>query len=80
MDELLVYNRALSPAEVLGLYNRGKGTYADAKARGLVAGYHFDEGRGTTVHDFSGHGNDGTLHGGVSWGSVRGDSAAPRAP
>ena len=33
----------------------------------LVAGYHFDEGRGTTIHDFSGFGNDGTLHGGATW-------------
>ena len=35
---------------------------------GLVAGYHLDEGRGTTANDFSGHGNTGTFRGGVTWG------------
>src|SRR5579871_6361430 len=28
---------------------------------GLVAAYNFDEGTGTTVHDASGNGNNGTL-------------------
>ena len=33
----------------------------------LVAGYHMDEGQGTTLADFSGHGHDGTLHDGLKW-------------
>jgi hypothetical protein len=28
---------------------------------------HFDEGSGTTAHDSSGNGNDGTLNGTVTW-------------
>ena len=33
---------------------------------GLVAAYSFDEGSGTTVHDASGNGNNGTI-GGATW-------------
>ena len=33
---------------------------------GLVAGYDFDEGEGTVLHDRTGHGNNGTIHG-ASW-------------
>ncbi|MBW2024368.1 MAG: hypothetical protein JRH08_00725 [Deltaproteobacteria bacterium] len=34
---------------------------------GLVAAYDFDEGSGTTLHDRSGNGNDGTIYGGPDW-------------
>ena len=34
---------------------------------GLVAAYNFDEGSGTTVADFSGNDNTGTLEGGATW-------------
>ncbi len=33
----------------------------------LVAYWTFDEGSGTTAHDASGHGLDGTLEGGATW-------------
>lgn len=33
---------------------------------GLVAYWSFDEGNGNVVHDLSGHGNDGTIHG-ANW-------------
>jgi hypothetical protein len=36
----------------------------------LAAGYHFSEGRGTKVADFSGNGNDGQLMDGKTWGRV----------
>jgi Concanavalin A-like lectin/glucanases superfamily len=36
-------------------------------ASGLVAAYGFNEGSGTTVHDASTNGNNGTLQGGASW-------------
>jgi Concanavalin A-like lectin/glucanases superfamily len=32
-----------------------------------VAAYSFNEGTGTTVHDATGNGNNGTLQGGTSW-------------
>ena len=74
LNELLVYNTVLSAGDVEVLYGGRQGE-RDAPSRypghhvpvvgdNLVAGYHLDEGRGTTVHDFSGHGNDGTFSGG----------------
>jgi len=66
LAETLVFDRALAPEEIAKLYRRGRGLHR-AMLGGLVAGYHFDESRGTTVADFSGHGNTGTLHGGVRW-------------
>ncbi len=67
LEETLVFNRPLDPSEIAPLYNRGRSLQGAGKMDGLVAGYRFDEGRGTTVADFSGHGNTGTLHGGVKW-------------
>ncbi|MGA2033327.1 MAG: LamG-like jellyroll fold domain-containing protein [Thermoguttaceae bacterium] len=63
LREVRIYNRALSPKEIAVLHANP----ALATNRGLVAGYHLDEGFGEIVHDFSGHGNDGTLHGKVKW-------------
>jgi len=34
--------------------------------RGLIAEYHFDEGKGSTLHDNSGNGNHGSIHG-ATW-------------
>jgi len=42
--------------------------------KGLVAPYNFDSGKGTTLHDRSGCGNDGTIHG-ASW-AASGDGFA----
>ncbi len=71
---MLVYNTVLSAGDVEVLYG-GRQRTSDGpypRAGNLVAGVHLDEGRGTTVADFSGHGNDGTLHGGATWGPGRG--------
>ncbi len=54
LDELRIYNRALSPAEVRQLYNF---------APGPVGWWKFDEGSGVTVSDSSGNGNTGTWAG-----------------
>lgn len=54
MDELRIYNRALSPAEVQQLYNF---------APGPVAYYNFNENQGASVHDISGNNNTGTWNG-----------------
>ncbi len=35
----------------------------------LLAEWHFDEGSGTSVHDSTGNGNEGTINSGVSWTS-----------
>jgi hypothetical protein len=60
MDEFRLYNRALSPAEVLQLYQYSP------PASGLVGHWDFDESSGTTVFDRSGFGYDGTIVGGAS--------------
>ncbi len=58
-----VFNRAITFADVSKFYAGGAGNHGAVGVGGLIAGYHFDEGRGTTVADFSGHGNTGTLLG-----------------
>jgi len=56
IDEVRIYNRALSPEEIRFHYSRG----------GPVAYWKFDEGQGTKVYDLSGNGNNGTLNLGTS--------------
>jgi len=52
MDEVRIYNRALSPAEVQKLYKW---------APGAIAHYKLDESTGTTAYDSSGEGNNGSF-------------------
>ncbi|MCP3682531.1 MAG: DUF2341 domain-containing protein [bacterium] len=52
IDEVRVYNRALSPREVRDLYNW---------APGPTIYFKFDEGEGTSVYDLSGNNYTGTL-------------------
>jgi len=51
IDEVRIYNRALSAEEIRYHYNRG----------GAVAHWKFDEGSGTTAYDETSNNNDGTL-------------------
>ena len=66
LDEVGVYRTALSPTAVQTLYRGGRGLYGRPTPE-LVAGWHFDEGQGTTVRDYSGHGRTGTLVHGPAW-------------
>ena len=50
IDDVRIYNRALSPLEM-----------------GIVGFWNLDEGSGTTAHDSSGYGNNGTLVKGPTW-------------
>ncbi len=52
IDDVRIYNRALSAEEVSYHYNHG----------GPVAEWKFDEGSGTTTYDSSGNEYDGVLH------------------
>jgi len=52
IDEVRIYNRALSAEEIRYHYNRG----------GPVASWNFDEGSGSTIYDSSGNQHHGTLH------------------
>lgn len=71
VDELTIWNRALSDGEVNTLYNSGTVLNGDISLApwnsGLMGGWHFDEGTGTSASDFSGNGNTGTLIGSVGW-------------
>jgi YD repeat-containing protein len=63
IDELKIYNVALSEAEVIAFYY----SYLNpGGAPGLMASYPFSEGSGSTAVDASGHGNDGTITG-ATW-------------
>ncbi len=57
LDELAIYNRALSAQEIFGTMRRKLA----GNEPGLVAYYDFDEGTGQTISDKSGHGNHGRL-------------------
>jgi len=58
-----VYNRALSLYE----FQRNMYNPLNPIREGLVLFFPMIEGYGSTVRDYSGYGNDGALHGGVSW-------------
>lgn len=70
IDEVRIYNRPLSAAEILQLYNRN---YSIAKDDTLVGLWHFDESIGaTTASDSSnsnnnGFANNGTLKNSPAW-------------
>lgn len=70
LDELVLFSRVLSDTEVSQLYNGGTGLKGDLAVppfnNGLVAGYHFDEGSGTVLIDFSSGENNGA-NTEVSW-------------
>jgi len=68
IDEVRVYNRALTLEEIRYEYNLGRGRYTPKNQEGLVLWLHFDEGEGNTAYDSSYEGNDGTIHG-ASWTS-----------
>lgn len=56
IDQVRVYNYVRTPAQIAWDYNHGK----------PVAQWRFDECQGTTIHDESGNGNNGTLNLGAS--------------
>jgi hypothetical protein len=63
IGEVRIYNRALSEAEIQhNMYNP-----LNPIRDGLVLWLPLVEGSGTSVKDFSGFGNNGTLHNGVRW-------------
>jgi len=67
IDEVRIYRgRTMTLSEVRhNLLN-----YHNPVRDGLVLWLPMEEGEGTTVHDVSGHGNDGTIHG-ATWTRVK---------
>lgn len=60
MDEVRLYQKLLTTSEISDEYNSYKGRY-EWNISGLVGGWHIDEGTGTSLTDFSGNGNTGTI-------------------
>lgn len=63
LDDVRVYDRPLSAAEILSLYNLG--SLPAPPAATLVGHWTLDETSGTTAADSSGNGYDGTMLGGL---------------
>ena len=59
LDDVRIYNRALSSDEIMGLYLHS----------GLAGHWKLDESSGTTAADSSGNGNNGTMQGGLDAGN-----------
>ena len=61
IDEVRIYNRALTVAEILAYYNEGfTARLGGSSSQGLVGYWNFDEAAGQTVGDSAGS-NNGTL-------------------
>ena len=66
IDDVRIYNRALTPSEVEGLYKFGAARFAPPSNTGLVGYWSFDDGAGTSATDFSGKNNAGVFPGGTA--------------
>ncbi len=66
LDDVRIYNRALSSGEIARLYSSGQATRKTVSNQGLVGYWSFDEGAGTVAGDSSGNGNNGTIIG-ATW-------------
>jgi len=62
LDEVRLWNIALTPAQVAAYYN----TTVAPSTPGLVAYYRFEQGSGTSIVDLTGGGSDGVLIAGVA--------------
>ena len=67
IDEVRIFNRVLSDAEISRLYQAGIVQVKSVNKNGLVGAWNFDEGRGTQAGDISVNGYSGTLNGNTSW-------------
>ncbi len=67
LDEVSIYDRALTAEEIATHYNGGNGRYGLATDSGLIGGWHFYEGAGNAVQDYSPYGNHGTIKNSLEW-------------
>jgi len=63
LDDMRIYNRALSASEIAALYRSGQVTTKPLAKNNLVGYWPFNEGTSTKVADFSGNGNQSLLNG-----------------
>ncbi len=77
IDEVRIYNRAITASEVASLYTQGGGTKVNTAVSqpqgtgrldsGLAGYWKLDDGSGTSATDASTNGNTGTLANGPTW-------------
>lgn len=67
IDELKIYGRVLSPAEVASMYRAGQSSIKNVARTGLVGEWKFDEGVGTTAHNSTNYSTRATLVNGATW-------------
>ena len=67
VDDVRVYGRALTAAQVIDLYSSGATSHKQSDKLSLVGHWTFDENGGTVATDFSGRGNSGTLTNGPTF-------------
>src|SRR3989338_9810440 len=67
IDDVRVYNRALTAAEIQALYKSGQAKFALPSGTGLVGYWSMDEGSGSYATDSSGNKNTGILTNGPTW-------------
>jgi hypothetical protein len=61
LDQVAIFNTAKDAGWVTSVYNTDKKKLDLSNESGLVGYWKFDEGKGTTVKDYSGNGNHGTF-------------------
>jgi len=61
IDDVRIYNRALTATQVAALYGSGQVTRKSVSNQGLVGYWALNEGRGVVAGDSSGKGSQGTL-------------------
>jgi len=80
IDEVRIYNRALSEEEIRQIYLEGFRNYIEPNTRpllqnnGLVLELNFEEGSGNKAYDNSGYKNDGTIYGAIRVKGMIGDA------
>ena len=77
IDEVAIWNEALTTAEIVALYNSGDGLDASANSgdytssSGLQGYWRMNEGSGPVISDASGNGNSGIIDG-AEWSTCEG--------
>ncbi|MBT4407232.1 MAG: hypothetical protein HOC79_05100, partial [Euryarchaeota archaeon] len=83
LDEIAIWNEAITANEIAALYNSGDPLAANSNSGNYtssanVKGYwRFGENTGTTAYDISGNGNHGTLTNGPSYSTPGADALGP---
>jgi hypothetical protein len=66
LDEVRIYDRALSQSEIQDLYEKGLARIEPPDRTGMVGYWSLDDGSGSVAGDFSENNNDGTING-ATW-------------